>query len=286
MILNDTWFTEICEDAGSAYSLKINGKLHDEQTPYQRIEIYETQKYGNLMTIDGLVMLSSRDNFIYHEMLSHPVLFTHSDPKDVLIVGGGDCGTLLEVLKHKNVCSVQQVEIDERVTRLAEQYFPELCVANSDSRAEFIFEDAIKWVKDLKQARYDVIIVDSTDPVGPAEGLFTATFFSDCLRVLRSNGIIVQQSESPLIHGHIIKSMYLAMREAGFNNIQSLLFPQSVYPSGWWSATMASKNELLCEFREVDAANKMFGSRYYNRDVHRGALNYPEFFSDYISVSN
>ncbi len=285
MIPDDTWFTEVCEDAGSAYSLKIKGKLHDEQTPYQRIEIYQTQKYGNLMTIDGLVMLSTRDNFIYHEMLSHPVLFTHSDPKDVLIVGGGDCGTLLEVLKHKNIASVQQVEIDERVTRVAEQYFPELCASNQDSRAEFIFEDAINWVRDSKQARYDVIIVDSTDPVGPAQGLFTATFFRNCLRVLRPNGIIVQQSESPLIHGHIIKSMYLAMREAGFNNIQSLLFPQSVYPSGWWSATMATKNELLCEFREEDAVNKTFDSRYYNRDVHRGALNYPEFFSDYISTS-
>jgi len=228
------------------------------------------------------VMLSSRDNFIYHEMLSHPVLFTHSDPKDVLIVGGGDCGTLLEVLKHQSVCNVQQVEIDERVTRLAEQYFPELCVANNDVRAEFIFEDAIKWVKGSKDARYDIIIVDSTDPVGPAEGLFTTAFFSECIRVLRPDGIIVQQSESPLIHGHIIKFMYVAMREAGFDNVQSVLFPQSVYPSSWWSATMASKNELLTEFREVDAKKKVFKTHYYNKDVHQGALNYPEFFSEYI----
>jgi len=284
MILDDTWFTEVCEDAGSAFSLKINSKLHEEKTDYQTIAIYDTQQYGKLMTIDGLVMLTSRDNFLYHEMLSHPVLFTHNKPEDVLIVGGGDCGTLLEVLKHKNVRKVQQVEIDEQVTRLSEKYFPELCVSNNDTRAEFFFEDAIKWVRDAADNCYDIIIVDSTDPIGPAEGLFTKPFYQDCLRVLRPGGIIVQQSESPLIHGHIIKSMVVAMREAGFKNTQSVLFPQSVYPSGWWSATMASNDNNLTVFREEAASEKSFSSRYYNSGIHHGALAYPEFFTELISV--
>ncbi len=282
MILDDTWFTEVCEDAGSAFSLKINSKLHEEKTDYQTIAIYDTQQYGKLMTIDGLVMLTSRDNFLYHEMLSHPVLFTHDTPGDVLIVGGGDCGTMLEVLKHENVKKVQQVEIDEQVTRLSEKYFPELCVSNNDPRAAFFFEDAIKWVRDAADNCYDVIIVDSTDPIGPAEGLFSKPFYQDCLRVLRPGGIVVQQSESPLIHGDIIKSMVVAMREAGFTNTQSVLFPQSVYPSGWWSATMASAEAPLTQFREGDVRNKPFSTRYYNSDIHRAALSYPEFFAEYI----
>ncbi|MFQ5489058.1 MAG: polyamine aminopropyltransferase, partial [Gammaproteobacteria bacterium] len=132
MTLDKGWFTEICEEGGSAFSLKIKGKLHEEQTPYQTIAIYETETFGNLMVIDGFVMLSSRDNFLYHEMLAHPALFTHDNPRRVLIIGGGDCGTLREVLQHQEVEEVWQVEIDERVTRLAERYFPELCAANDD----------------------------------------------------------------------------------------------------------------------------------------------------------
>ena len=281
MILDNTWFTEVCEDAGSAFSLRIKEKLHEEKTEFQLIEIYDTQTYGKLMVIDGFVMLTSRDNFIYHEMLSHPALFTHPDPVDVLVIGGGDCGTLKEVLKHSGVRRVQQVEIDERVTRISEQYFPELCSSNNDGRAEFIFEDAIQWVKDSADNSYDVIIVDSTDPIGPAEGLFSTDFYCDCRRVLRSEGILVQQSESPLIHEKILTSMHASMHEAGFIATQSLLFPQSVYPSGWWSATMASNN-VLSEFREEDAVQKSFATHYYNCDGHRAAMSYPEFFKKYL----
>lgn len=281
MIVDDTWFTEICEQSGSAFSLKTSKKLHEEKTDYQLIEIYETQGYGRLMVIDGFVMLSDRDNFIYHEMLSHPALFTHPDPKHVLIVGGGDCGTMKEVLKHDGLVKAQQVEIDEQVTRLSESYFPQLCESNNDPRAEFIFADAIKWVKQSDDKCYDVIIVDSTDPVGPAEGLFTLDFYKDCLRALTPQGILVQQSESPLLHGKILSDMHRAMREAGFSHTQSVLFPQSVYPSGWWSATMAG-NSSLVEFRETDAEHKTFSTQYYNRSVHRAALAYPEFFKDYL----
>ena len=135
----DQWFTEICEEGGSAFSMKIREKLHDEQTAFQRIEIYATKWFGNLMVIDGFVMLTARDNFIYHEMLAHPALFSHPSPEHVVIIGGGDCGTLREVLKHGRVTHVMQVEIDERVTRLAEEFFPELCVSNNDARADFFF---------------------------------------------------------------------------------------------------------------------------------------------------
>jgi len=169
MTLNEDWFTEICPESGSAFSLKLKEKLHEEQTPFQHIEIYETEHFGTLMVIDGFIMLSDYDNFFYHEMMSHPALFTHPGPEQVLIIGGGDCGTLREVLRHPEVKRVVQVEIDERVTRLAERYFPELCEANDDPRAELRFADGIQWVKEAPPGSIDLIIVDSTDPIGPAD---------------------------------------------------------------------------------------------------------------------
>jgi len=279
MSLDDkTWFTECSEEQGIAFSLSINGKLHEEQSPYQKIEIYDTRKFGNLMVIDGFIMLTQRDNFVYHEMISHPALFTHPDPKKVLIIGGGDCGTLREVLKHPGIEKVQQIDIDERVTRLAEQYFPELCESNDDSRAELMFIDGIKWVADAPDNYYDVIIIDSTDPIGPAEGLFAKSFYQDCWRALGENGLIIQQSESPLLHMNILSKMYTDMKGAGFIDSLTFFFPQCVYPSGWWSTTMASKDNALVNFREADAEAKLFNTRYYNASVHRGAMCAPSFF--------
>ena len=278
MNLSGDWFTEVNKDGRSAFSLEVKSKLHEEQTEFQHIEIYKTEGFGNLMVIDGFVMLTDRDNFIYHEMITHPVLFTHPDPKRVLIIGGGDCGTLREVLKHPGVESVQQIEIDERVTRLAEQYFPELCDSNGDSRAELMFIDGIKWVADASDQSYDVIIIDSTDPIGPAEGLFSKPFYQQCHRILGENGLIVQQSESPLFHMKLLKEMYQAFEQSGFQSVNTAFFPQCSYPSGWWSTTMACKDKPVSSFREEDAANKSFATHYYNAALHRGALAAPEFF--------
>ena len=278
MLEKDQWFTEICTEGGSAFSFKIRKKLHDEQTAYQHIEIFATEKFGNLMAIDGFVMLTTYDNFIYHEMLSHPALFTHPSPQKVVIIGGGDCGTLREVLKHDDVSSVLQVEIDERVTRLAEEFFPELCTSNSDARTEFLFGDGIRWMKDAEPGSVDIIIVDSTDPIGPAEGLFTEAFYRDCFHALGNDGILVQQSESPLYHMDIIEPMHQAMRAAGFSDTQTLFFPQPCYPSGWWTATMAGKQSLDGQFRETASRDKVFESRYYNAAIHRAALTAPAFF--------
>lgn len=271
------WFTEQVPGAESAFSLKIKQKLHEEQSEYQFIEIYETETFGNLMVIDGCTMVSTRDNFFYHEMMSHPVLYTHPDPKTIWIIGGGDCGTLKEVLKHPTVEHVVQIDIDERVTRLAEIYFPELCESNNDPRADLKFIDGIKWVKDAEPGSVDIIIVDSTDPIGPAEGLFGPAFYRDCYNCLSENGIVIQQSESALYHLKLMGEMREAMRTAGFDQLQTLFFPQCIYPSGWWSATMASKSDISL-FREQDSANKAFETTYYNVDIHKAALVQPEFF--------
>jgi len=280
MTLDDKWFTEISASSGSAFSLKLTDKVHEEQTPFQLIAIYETATFGTLMVIDDCIMLSDRDNFIYHEMMSHPVLFSHPDPKNVVIIGGGDCGTLREVLKHAGVEKVRQIDIDERVTRLAERYFPDLCDSNHDHRAELQFIDGIQWMADASPGSIDIIIIDSTDPVGPAEGLFGLPFYKNCYRALNDNGLLIQQSESPLIHGHIIKQMYHAFQGAGFSRIATLHFPQCVYPSGWWSATVAAKPGAggLSDFRIQDALHKPFETDYYNMAIHQAALAVPEFF--------
>ena len=272
------WFTENCPEGGSAFALQINKKLHDETTPFQRIEIYSTTHFGKLMVIDGFVMLTGRDNFLYHEMMAHPALFTHPDPQRVVIIGGGDCGTLREVLRHPGVKHVVQVEIDERVTQLSEQYFPELCEFNQDPRATFDFGDGIQRMKDAPAGGIDVIIVDSTDPIGPAKGLFSEDFYRDCYNALGADGVIVQQSESPLYHyDSIIIPMHRAMRAAGFSDSVSLQFPQPCYPSGWWTATLAGKKAVR-DFRNKDAQQKTFPTRYYNAAIHQGALAQPEFF--------
>ncbi|MDD5410633.1 MAG: polyamine aminopropyltransferase [Methylobacter sp.] len=283
MLTPSQWFTEQHAEAGSAFSLKIKQKLHEEQSEFQHLEIYETETFGNLMIIDGCTMVSTRDNFFYHEMMSHPALFTHPAPKRVWIIGGGDCGTLREVLKHPSVEQAVQIDIDERVTRLAEIYFPELCESNNDPRADLKFIDGIKWVKDAAPNSVDIIIIDSTDPVGPALGLFSEEFYRDCFACLSDSGMVVQQSESALYHLKLIGEMRNAMSNAGLSYLQTLFFPQCLYPSGWWSATIASKGELT-KFREKDSANKPFDTTYYNVDIHRASLAQPEFFKKAFSL--
>lgn len=286
MTLDQSWFTEIHPATGSAFSLKLAGTLHDVQSHWQRVAVHATEAFGNLMAIDGYMMLTSRDNFLYHEMMVHPALFTHPDPRRVLIVGGGDCGTLREVLKHPDIATATQVDIDEEVTRAAERYFPELCAANRDPRARLHFADGIAWVQIAEPGSYDVIIVDSTDPVGPAAGLFAEPFLRDCHRALGPDGLLVQQSESPLFHlDSILLPLHRALRATGFNDAHTLHFPQCVYPSGWWSATLACKTGQVRDFREADAAAKPFATEYYNAEIHRAALATPEFMRRALTES-
>ena len=274
------WFDERHDYAGSSIGFRVNQRLHAEQTPFQSIEIWDTTDWGKLIVIDCCTMVTTRDNFLYHEMMSHPALFTHPRARRVVIIGGGDCGTLREVLKHDEVESAIQVEIDERVTRLAEQYFPELCESNNDPRAQLLFIDGIKWMAECEPESLDIVIVDSTDPIGPAEGLFNEAFYRSCLKALRHGGILVQQSESPLAHLPLLKNIRKAMKGAGFQALRTLTFPQPCYPTGWWSATLARKGVDLEDFRERGAEMKQFPTRYYNAQIHKAALATPEFLKE------
>jgi spermidine synthase len=169
-----------------------------------------------------------------------------------------------------------QVEIDERVTRLAERHFPGLTVANGDPRAHLHFGDGLGWIRDAAPASLDVVIVDSTDPVGPAEGLFGEKFYRDCHRALGGGGLVVQQSESPILNTALIVAMHRALRAAGFDDVRTLTFPQPIYPSGWWSATLARKGARIEGLREHDAA-RLEGLRYYTPAIHRAAFALPAF---------
>ncbi len=280
----DGWFTERDDDEGIGLTLRVRRKLHEEQTPYQRIEVYETTSWGRLLVLDGYVMLTSRDNFTYHEMMAHPVLFTHPHPRRVVIIGGGDCGMLREVMKHPGVEECVQVDIDEGVTRAAERWFPELCSANDDPRAHLLFEDGIEYVRRLEPGSVDVMIVDSTDPVGPAVGLFGKDFMASVHRALAGDGLMVQQSESPILHlDSLLRDVRTAMRDGGFARVVTLQFPVVGYPSGWWSATMAGKGGDLTRFRESDAGARAFTTRYYNCATHRAALAVPEFCRELLT---
>lgn len=279
--LNSTWLHENFEHTGSAFGLRVTAKLDQVQSEFQKIEIYDSTDWGKVMLIDGAMMVTTRDNFFYHEMMAHAPLYTHAEPCNVVIIGGGDCGTLREVLKHPGVETAVQCDIDEQVTRMAEKYFPELCESNNDPRATVMFDDGIAYMKNAAPESIDVIIVDSTDPVGPAEGLFNTAFYETCLAALRPGGLLVQQSESPLALMHLITDMRSAMRHAGFVSFRTLPFPQPCYPTGYWSLTMASKSPRdLTAFREAHAKAKPFDTRYYSAAVHRGALALPPFISE------
>lgn len=271
MGLSEQWFTERYAEFGTGFSLQIRACLHEERTPICHIAIYDTTHFGKLMAIDNVIMLTSRDNFLYHEMLSHPALFSHPHPLDIVIIGGGDGGTLKEVLKHP-IRTVKQIEIEKRVTELAQEYFPELWPYPDDPRATLFFTDGIRWMAQAPAQSADIIIVDSTDPIGPAEGLFNETFYRACHRVLREDGLLVHQSESPLIHQSLLCAIRRAMKAAGFPTLLTLPFPQIVYPSGWWSATLAAKTPRAFQVRQDHALYQTLNTQYYHFAWHEAAL--------------
>lgn len=275
------WVYEQHEESGSAIGYKVRQRLHTEQSDYQRIDVYETSDFGHAMALDGCWMVTERENFIYHEMMAHPALFTHPEPLDVVIIGGGDCGTLREVLKHPSVERAVQIELDERVTRVSEKFFPELTAGNRDKRAELRFEDGIRWMEESGVDSADVIIVDCTDPVGPAAGLYDVAFFKTCFQTLRAGGILIQQSESPLLHAKLLRTMADRLPRAGFSAVRHLLFPQPCYPSGWWSATMARRDADFSTFRRKAAA--AIDTRYYNDAIHEAAAVLPNYLAELLT---
>lgn len=270
------WYREAWDGQGAAISLAIRERLWRHQSRFQLVEVYETTHFGRLMTLDGLVMVTERDHFIYHEMLAHPALVTQGEAARVAIVGGGDCGLLCEVIKHRSVRQVTQVELDPAVTDAAKRFYPDLYAATADPRVSLRFGDGIAWMADAPSDSLDVLLIDSTDPVGPAQGLFAEPFLRECRRVLAPAGVLAMQSESPLFHHELIHQLHAELDGAGFRHTALLSFPQCTYPSGWWSVTLAGDLPLAAP---AGVAPDL-ATRYYTPAVHAGALATPAFLGN------
>lgn len=265
----------------------IKKQLFCEQTPFQLVEVFETDTWGNLMTIDGMVMLSEKDEFVYHEMMAHVALFSHPNPQKVLIIGGGDGGTAREVLRHPSVIHVDMVEIDEAVVRASKLHMPE--VGDFDNpKLHVLYENGLTFV-DGPENEYDVIIIDGSDPVGPAVDLFKKDFYEKCHRCLKADGVLVSQTESPFVESYheSMQSVFKACDEL-YPVTKMFLTFIPLYPTGMWSMLFASKgiDPLSQEvISRIESAYGTFGDKlkYYNKDVHAGAFALPNFVKQIIA---
>ncbi len=277
-------FTEFYHNQ-TGLTVGLKKLLFSEQSDYQIVEVYETDSWGNLMTIDGMVMLSEKDEFVYHEMLSHVGLFTHPDPHRVLIIGGGDGGTAREVMKHNSVNQVDMVEIDKTVVDASKQFLPN--VGDFDNpKLNVHYDDGITFVKGVSDP-YDVIIIDGSDPVGPAKGLFEKDFYQYCYDALKENGVLTTQTESPWIRSYYpaIKKVYKTLDEL-FSNAGMYVCYIPLYPAGMWSMMCASKKTGAFEDSVIKRAEEGVVSlddlKYYNPEIHKAAFALPNFVKEII----
>ncbi len=258
-------------------TIKVKKILYHRRSRFQDILVFESETAGRVLVLDGCVMTTDVDEFIYHEMLAHVPLFSHPFPKDVLVIGGGDGGTLREVFKHKRVESATLFEIDGDVIEVAKEFLPSLSSSFSDPRCRIELGDGFEMLKG-KNSSYDVIMVDSTDPVGPGEVLFTEEFYRRTERALKPEGILVAQCESPIYHADTIKKV-LKTLEGIFPVVKLYTAPIPMYPSGMWCFVAASKRYDP----SVPVVYEDLGFRYYNREVHRASFALPSFMKGFCS---
>ncbi|MGB9792826.1 MAG: polyamine aminopropyltransferase [Thermacetogeniaceae bacterium] len=268
----EIWFTEL-QKPGMKISCKVLQMLHREQSPFQEIVFLDTVQFGRMLILDGAVQVTLMDEFVYHEMLAHVPLHAHPAPKDVLIIGGGDGGTAREVLRHENVESVTLVEIDRRVVELSRRYLPELACSYDNPKLQVYFEDGVEFVK-KKKSSYDIVLVDSPDPIGQAERLFGGEFFSSIFEALRPDGMFVVQTESPFVDKELVSRVYSDV---------SRLFPIAkvyigvvpTYPAALWAFTVGSKKYDPEKLQRKPVFEDVL--RYYNAELHEAAFKLPNF---------
>lgn len=273
----ELWYTEK-QTENHGITSKITRTLHTEKSEFQDIAVIDTVEFGRMLTLDGLVMTTIRDEFVYHEMITHIALNTHANPKKVLVVGGGDGGAIREIIKHPAVEKATLVEIDGRVIEVSKQYLPEIAGALGDPKVEVLVDDGIKHLAD-KADTYDVICIDSTDPIGPAEGLFAADFYRSVYRSLREDGIMVAQTESPFFNAGLITRVNKDISEI-FPITRLYLAAIPTYPSGLWSFTMGSKKYDPLEVDETKIPE--YPTKYYSPRIHKSVFALPKFVEDLI----
>ncbi len=277
----DLWFEEKLEPpVGTTFRVLVNRTIERFRSEYQEIAVLETEKLGKMLILDGVIMLSEFDEFAYHEMIIHVPLLTHPNPKKVLVIGGGDGGSIREIVKHKEVEEVHLCEIDRAVVEVSKRHLPTLSSGFSDPRVKIFYEDGAKFVKN-KKGEYDVIIVDSTDPVGAAVVLFEEPFYRDMYEALKPDGIIVSQCESIYYHQDLIKRML-----SFISNIFELtgyyysLVP--TYPSGTIGFAFCSKKYNPLKDLDEKRYYKLGKLKYYNPQIHKTSFCLPAFIRELL----
>lgn len=269
------WYTEK-QTENFGITMKINKTLHTEQTDFQYLEMAETAEWGNMLFLDGMVMTSEKDEFVYHEMVAHVPLFTHPNPENVLVVGGGDGGVIREILKHPSVKKATLVDIDGKVIEYSKKFLPTIASGLEDPRVEVIVGDGFMHIAESEN-EFDVIMVDSTEPVGPAVNLFSKGFYAGISKALKEDGIFVAQSDNPWFKADLIKQVQSDVKEI-FPITSLYLANIPTYPSGLWAFTIGSKKynplEVPAErFHEID-------TKYYTSELHRAAFVLPKFVKE------
>ncbi|GIM45783.1 polyamine aminopropyltransferase [Collibacillus ludicampi] len=275
----DLWYTEK-QTENFGITAKIKETLHTEKSEFQDIAMLDTLQWGKMLVLDGMVMTTDKDEFVYHEMIAHVALNTHPNPKKVLVVGGGDGGAIREIVKHPSVEKAVLAEIDGRVIEVSKQYLPQIASElTGNPRVDVQVIDGIKHVQENKN-EYDVILVDSTEPVGPAVGLFARDFYQAIFEALKEDGIMVAQTESPWFNQELIRRVYKDIA-AIFPVTRLYTVSIPTYPSGLWSFTMGSKKY---DPLHVDEA-KLFdppNTKYYSPSIHKSIFRLPKFVEELL----
>lgn len=274
------WFSEL-HTGNVKLSIKIEKQLFSGESEYQRIDVFDSEEFGKFIALDGEIVFSEKDEFIYDEMVTHVPMAVHPCVKDVLIIGGGDGGVAREVCRHESVTQVDLCEIDERVIELSKEYFPTISKVLLDppEKLHVRVGDGIAYTAGVKDF-YDVIIIDCSDPIGPGEGLFTREFYKSAFEALRKDGLIVQQSESPIVQQHLVRDVHAAMKDV-FPIVRCYLASVPIYPECMHSFMLASKvyDPLTVDItREAPAP-----MRYYNKNVQKAAFALPNYVKDCLA---
>jgi len=272
----EIWFTEK-HTKNCGITFKVNKTLYSGRSKYQRIDILETPEFGRVMLLDGLVMLTQKDEFVYHEMITQIPLFTHKNPKSYLVIGGGDGGAVSRVALHPEIEKITEVEIDEDVVNISKRFFPEIASGYNDGRTKLIIDDGIKFIEN-SESKYDIVTVDSTDPFGPAEGLFSEKFYNGIYNSLTDTGILTVQSETPFYDIDATKVIYKNLKKS-FPIVRVYLAFIPTYPAGVWSFCLASKMyDPLIDFDEKRFSAVSLPLKYYNKQIHKAAFALPSVY--------
>jgi len=280
----DEWSEEILHN-DLRIKIRIDRLLFDSETRHQRLVLFESRTFGRVLTLDSVVQTTEADEFIYHEMMAHVPVLAHGSARRVLIIGGGDGGMAEEVLKHQSVESVTMVEIDEGVIEFSRKYLPDICRdAFDDARLDVVIADGAKFVAETEE-RFDVVIVDSTDPMGPAEALFTETFYRNVKRCLNNGGVVATQNGVPFLQRAELTDTLAAFRKL-FRDATCYLAAVPTYVGGPMAFGWGTDDDLLRHVSENELARRFkaagIETRYYSPAVHRAAFALPRYIGDMI----